>query len=68
MCMVQLVKVYEQSHDACDDGDVKLFVEKYLAAIQLQCDEQRSLGTHTLPHARTRALSSFVLEHCRSDN
>lgn len=40
----KLVKVYEKSNDAIDQGDVQVFVEKYLQAIQLQRDEQRSLG------------------------
>jgi hypothetical protein len=40
--------VYEKSNDAIDQGDVQVFVEKYLQAIQLQRDEQRSLGTARL--------------------
>ena len=36
--------MYEKSNDAIDQGDVQVFVEKYLQAIQLQREEQRSLG------------------------
>lgn len=41
--------MYEKSNDAIDQGDVQVFVEKYLQAIQLQRDEQRSLGMARLP-------------------